>query len=98
MTMRLHFAEVEGEEQADDDDEVAGAEEDATEIQEEVSGRDKTSQWNKHCPSKKVRTRKANIVKHLPGVADCAKHTKSVLGDLGLIFSRGNIAYNCRKH
>ncbi|KAK9678923.1 Transposase IS4 [Popillia japonica] len=73
------FAEVEGEEQADDDDEVAGAEEDATEIQEEVSdteqegdsseeeeiaekkgkcvyflGRDKTSQWNKHCPSKKV--------------------------------------------
>ncbi|KAK9694545.1 hypothetical protein QE152_g33473 [Popillia japonica] len=31
------FAEVEGKEQADDDDEVAGAEEDATEIQEEVS-------------------------------------------------------------
>ncbi|KAK9729947.1 Transposase IS4 [Popillia japonica] len=105
------FAEVEGEEQADDDDEVAGAEEDATEIQEEVSdteqegdsseeeeiaekkgkcvyflGRDKTSQWNKHCPSKKVRTRKANIVKHLPGVANCAKHTKSVLETWDLFF------------
>ncbi|KAK9745797.1 hypothetical protein QE152_g6610 [Popillia japonica] len=90
---------------------VAGAEEDATEIQEEVSdteqegdsseeeeiaekkgkcvyflGPDKTSQWNKHCPSKKVRTRKANIVKHLPGVANCAKHTKSVLETWDLFF------------
>lgn len=109
--MQRLFAEVEGEEQADDDDEVAGAEEDATEIQEEVSdteqegdsseeeeiaekkgkcvyflGRDKTSQWNKHCPSKKVRTRKANIVNHLPGVANCAKHMKSVLETWDLFF------------
>ncbi|KAK9753755.1 Transposase IS4 [Popillia japonica] len=108
------FAEVEGEEQADDDDEVAGAEEDATEIQEEVSdteqegdsseeeeiaekkgkcvyflGRDKTSQWNKHCPSKKVRTRKANIVKHLPGIANCAKHN--------IVKHLPGIA-NCAKH
>ncbi|KAK9708521.1 hypothetical protein QE152_g27164 [Popillia japonica] len=109
------FAEVEGEEQADDDDEVAGAEEDATEIQEEVS--DTEQEGDKNRPTmttrlqvqkkmqlrykkkflirskkvipvkrKKVRTRKANIVKHLPGVANCAKHTKSVLETWDLFF------------
>lgn len=43
------------------------------------TGRDKISKWNKHCPSKRVRTLKSNIIMKLPCVANFAKQSTSIL-------------------
>lgn len=40
-------------------------------------GRDGTTKWNKHCPTRNVRTRSENIITHLPGVKGEAKKVKT---------------------
>lgn len=42
-------------------------------------GKDKETKWNKHHPPRNVRTRKINIISHLPGVKTAAKNAKSPL-------------------
>lgn len=40
-------------------------------------GRNKSSKWSKVCPPKNVRTRRQNIVTHLPGVKGVAKNART---------------------
>lgn len=42
-------------------------------------GKDKETKWNKCHPPRNVRTRKINIITHLPGVKTAAKNAKSPL-------------------
>ncbi|XP_018577832.1 uncharacterized protein LOC111692650 [Anoplophora glabripennis] len=39
-------------------------------------GKDGTTKWNKHFPTRNVRTRSENIITHLPGVKGEAKKLK----------------------
>lgn len=42
-------------------------------------GKDKKTKWNKMFPSKAVRTRAENLIKHLPGVKPVAKSLRTPL-------------------
>lgn len=50
-------------------------------------GRDNTTIWKKHLPPQNVRTRKSNIVLHLPGVRPTAKFAKTPLECWALFFT-----------
>lgn len=50
-------------------------------------GKDGNTMWKKHCPSKRIKTRKENLIRHLPGVKQMAKNAKLPLECWELFFS-----------
>lgn len=49
-------------------------------------GRNKSTKWSKVCPPKNVRTRRQNIVTHLPGVKGAAKNARTPMECWELFF------------